>query len=613
MSKKMKKMKEEFLQDISKITDSQKEEIKKLIGIENKQEQNQKEIVKKSLRRPIIFGSLCTAVCLIVAMIIFINLKTPSVDKPPVNNSPVYKGMYAEKIDNNIRQKQKLSGTLGNDIIDEIGVVTIPGVSLYEKPNTTINIRIVLENEQEFEIMSFTLNGVKYQSYQFKEGSNSTQIFVEFTTSLMPGIQEVTIDAIKYIDGTEIKDARFDGEKTIKLGVTYQNIPSTSVNENVKINTLNVDVDVKDIDEILNTSNGLALYLYENETLVKTTKLKLGSNNIEYSDLKYDTTYTYVVIAIYDLLDGNGKRGHILYQNTVNIVNAYNTNNITTSYDNANIELSTVDGFNGYIVEANIYQNQQLVSKIPGTLITNNNLKINNLLSNTEYEVVFDYKYTVQNQIFQNSYQVTFKTNVYDAPSVNLENVIVTTKGVTFGYKVEGMVNVNVLSIELKHNDEIIKTTSPTLLEFDNLLSNNDYIIIINYSYDLNDGNGLIETFNSILFHTKKLSDPTIVENMPLMTFGNITNISLLIDDPLELIQLMKLQVQQDEQIIDEIICDLNDITIDEEGNFIYETTISNLDINNSKLIVVWEYTLKDGNYNYTSSYELPLLMEARI
>lgn len=608
MSKKMKKMKEEFLQDISKITDSQKEEIKNLIGIKNKQEQ--KEIVKKSPKRPIIFGSLCTAVCVIVALIIIVNLKTPSVDKPPVDNSPVYKGMYAEKIDNNVRQKQKLAGSLGNEIIDKIGVVTIPGISLYEKPNKTINIRIELENEKEFEIVSFTLNGVKYQSYQFKEGSNSTQIFVEFTTSSMSGIQEITIDAIKYIDGTDIKDARFDGEKTIKIGVTYQNIPSATVSENVIINSLNVDVNVVDIDKIINISNGLALYLYENETLVKTTKLKLGSNNIEYSDLKYDTTYTYVVIAIYDLLDGNGKRGYILYQNTINIVSPYVSKNITVGFDNAHIDLSTVDGFNGYIDEVNIYKNQQLISKIPGTLITNNNINIDNLLSNTEYTLVIVYKYTVLDQQLQNNYQVTFKTNAYDTPSVNFENVIATTTSVSFDYKVEGMIGVNILSIELKHNDEIIKTTLSTLLEFDNLLSNNDYIIVINYSYDLNDGNGLVKALNSISFHTKKMPDPTIVENMPLMTFGNITNISLLIDDSLKLIQSMKLQVQQNEQVIQEISCNLNDITIDEDGNLIYETTISNLDINNSKLIVVWEYTLNDGSPNYTSSYELPLLME---
>ena len=45
------------------------------------------------------------------------------------------------------------------------------------------------------------------------------------------GIVEYTIDAIKYIDGTEIKDVIIDGNKTVMAGVKIQNQVSANISK----------------------------------------------------------------------------------------------------------------------------------------------------------------------------------------------------------------------------------------------------------------------------------------------------------------------------------------------------------------------------------------------
>ena len=55
------------------------------------------------------------------------------------------------------------------------------GISLYANPKEEIVVTVQIDNPKSFEILSFTLNGRLYQSYEFLEGSNSTQILVKFT------------------------------------------------------------------------------------------------------------------------------------------------------------------------------------------------------------------------------------------------------------------------------------------------------------------------------------------------------------------------------------------------------------------------------------------------
>ena len=146
---------------------------------------------------------------------------------------PVYQGMTLESQEEvstyNLRSKNryfenhfKISNGFRESIDDFLDIITTEKVEYYADKGETFNVVVHIYNPSSYEILSFTLNGYKYQAYEFKEGSNSTRLIIEVNAGLVSGLKEYTIDAIKYIDGTEIKDVQMDGEKTVKAGVRYE-------------------------------------------------------------------------------------------------------------------------------------------------------------------------------------------------------------------------------------------------------------------------------------------------------------------------------------------------------------------------------------------------------
>ena len=88
------------------------------------------------------------------------------------------------------------------------------------KSGEKICITIHFNNPNQYEILSFTINGVKYGSHMFLEGSDMENLIVEYEIPKdADGELECTIDAIKYIDGTKIKDVKIGGEKTVRIRV----------------------------------------------------------------------------------------------------------------------------------------------------------------------------------------------------------------------------------------------------------------------------------------------------------------------------------------------------------------------------------------------------------
>ena len=259
MSKKLKRFREEFLQDLSKQTDNFKTDIKQKLELHDLESSKP---VKKSFvqlhRKPIIWACSLIIFCLILAITIMVINNNE-------NNIPVYKGMYANKIDsiNRLPRRKQLS-EFEDNLINEIGISTIDDITCYEKPNTDIIITIKLDNPKEYELVSLTLNNKKYQVSQFLEGSNANQIVIKYKTTNKSGIEEITLNTIKYIDDTTIKNknVKLQGKKTIRIGVTYQNEPTaTLVRDQLDSNEYSVDFNIQDIDSVLDPIAGVYVYL----------------------------------------------------------------------------------------------------------------------------------------------------------------------------------------------------------------------------------------------------------------------------------------------------------------------------------------------------------------
>lgn len=195
MDKNLKKFKENYLNELVP-DDNLKDKIKTKLDLKPNLDHNQKILHKKKIKLPLIFGGIgfgsiglatVLTVLIVVGIIAVISFR----------NTPVYKGMTANNLIGDI---EKLDGEIDNnfkdqidDIQNQIGVVVDDKIVCYATPNEEIVITVQIDNPKSFEILSFTLNGRLYQSYEFVTGSNPTQIKVNFTCQEQSGLQQITI------------------------------------------------------------------------------------------------------------------------------------------------------------------------------------------------------------------------------------------------------------------------------------------------------------------------------------------------------------------------------------------------------------------------------------
>ena len=212
-----------------------------------------------------------------------------------------------------------------DEIIEEdtsIGIEFPEQQMYYAKPGQDIYINVHISNPDNFVILSFTLNGKMYSSYMFEEGSDMENLILKVSVDpAAEGIIEYTIDAIKYVDGTEIKDVIMKGDRTIKVGVySEQNLPSVSVtNKATELTKLTFEIEPIDEHAMISGSAGqVYAVLTDNDSVVAYKELSVGSvNTVEFGDLSDGLEYRLAVVAYHDSFDGNGFSAHVLYEQEV--------------------------------------------------------------------------------------------------------------------------------------------------------------------------------------------------------------------------------------------------------------------------------------------------------
>ena len=212
-----------------------------------------------------------------------------------------------------------------DEIIEEdtsIGIEFPEQQMYYAEPGQDIYINVHISNPDNFVILSFTLNGKMYSSYMFEEGSDMENLILKVSVDpAAEGIIEYTIDAIKYVDGTEIKDVIMKGDRTVKVGVySEQNLPSVSVtNKATELTKLTFEIEPIDEHAMISGSEGqVYAVLTDNDSVVAYKELSVGSvNTVEFGNLSDGLEYRLAVVAYYDSFDGNGFSAHVLYEQEV--------------------------------------------------------------------------------------------------------------------------------------------------------------------------------------------------------------------------------------------------------------------------------------------------------
>lgn len=359
----------------------------------------------------------------------------------------------------------------------------------YADKNQDIFITIRLSNPDSYEILSFTLNGKKYSNYMFENGSDMENLVLKVNVGDVGGIVEYTIDAIKYVDGTEIKDVRMDGNRTVKAGVrasdqTYVNV----TNEKKTMTSISFDAQVVDLYSLIEKSGGYAKAVLYDGVNMLTKDIKVGEKtNIVFDNLTPNTVYQYGVVAFYDNLSGNGAKLNTLYKKAVYTDTIVLFKDVQVGKESIEWGFLWNESFaNKQMSAISLWQNGAKVQDVDTTAT-----RLDGLKSNNKYTLKATYK-NLQNQ--DETIAIEFVTYAKAVPTVEITNVQSTQTQVSFELNITDTDNVGAITkIELLHgDDEPIVASDLTDCSFANLKSGNIYTIYVEFVYDLNDNKGSI-------------------------------------------------------------------------------------------------------------------------
>lgn len=190
--------------------------------------------------------------------------------------------------------------------------------------NKTEKVTVVVSfsNPQQFDILSFKINGFKYQSYMFLQGSDSENIYVEVPAGFETGVLKYTIEEIKYIDGKTIDDAKMDGKDSIRIYILPTNI-SLYLGFERAFNSIAINYNVTDVDLILNSNFDVKVVNSNDVNEVYTAAIPKGDSNgyLLFDNLKTNNYFT--ITVKYKTFDGY--HGELEYTET-HVVNTLRVN-----------------------------------------------------------------------------------------------------------------------------------------------------------------------------------------------------------------------------------------------------------------------------------------------
>ena len=405
----------------------------------------------------------------------------------------------------------------------------------YAKPGEEVYVTIHIDNPDDFEILSFTLNGQKYSSYMFEDGSDMENIIIKVNVGDASGIAEYTIDAIKYVDGTKIKDVRMDGDRTVRVGIYTENQPTVKIeSETLSYDRVSFDVTVSDPESLISMSHGkLFAVLYEGENVKETFEIGVGEKaTVSFANLIPDTSYQYALVAYYDAFDGNGMDLYILEQREVTTLPALSFASLQITQEEIAFALDwSAQMQDKTLLSLKLYQNGSLVKEL-----ATNATKAESLLSNTAYTLVAEYSRAGLTE----TVTVEFTTLAKAIPAVSIEMLDRVTDlennkmTVQFNIAIQDADGV-ITSYEasLYQGDALIAKQENQLQPlFADLNNSSEHIMELTYHYDLNDGQG-VQT-QKLTMSTWETSKGLAIQNGQITGIGSCTDTVLYINQPMK-------------------------------------------------------------------------------
>ena len=491
---------------------------------------------------------------------------TGTLENQKAYNTPILfsGGSDDDEAGDGINQQNPFSKNTGEMIEDELkkelGTGTSESAEYYTSKNQDFYITIKLSNPDDFVILSFNLNGVRYASYQFHDNSDLENIILKVNSGDVSGIKEYTIDEIKYVDGTEIKDVIFAGDRTVKVGVTYDAIPDAAIsNLKIESTSISLNAQVRDLGNLIELyESPLKIYLYDGNNLIREKELVVGANEVLFDKLLQNTLYQYAIVTRYDSLDGNGSQMVILEKLAFYTNRIIKLTNVAATQESVSFDVVIDDKAEvGSLTAIELYKGNELVKSLEDLTLR----EFSGLLSNNEYEIRAVYTYNLDDGVDRAvtfTQAVTTKSKTLPRYTSNLERG---ASSVVLDLTVEDPDSIGKLvSIELYKDNELVASLEDfTEIKFTGLLSNNEYKIVVNFTYDLNEGEGEQPGAMLISFRTK-------FKNSPYIKIKNVVETQTSIGFELDIIDqdqvgsLTAIELYKD----NELVKSLNDLTLRE-------------------------------------------------
>jgi hypothetical protein len=459
-------------------------------------------------------------------------------------------------------------------------------VVYYGIPTSEIIIDVHILNPKQYEILSFTLNAYKYQSYQFQDGSDSENLYLKLFLPQASGYASYSIDAIKYIDGTITKDVNMsEASKTVKVGVTYETIPTANLeSETIGYDGYSSSIYLSDLSNLV-VDGGFESTIYNSySTKVASKVLALGDNDISFSDLEMDSSYKIKLTASCDILDGNGLTKLVIYEGSFKTKQGLSIETLTptktdVSYSiNSKIQDLVVDSVS--IIDSNGDKVAAGVGKT-GT--------ITGLLTNATYKLKVGYTYGTHSGFVSQDFTTLSNT----APSFSFKNVTPSKTAVSFGYAFVDSDSIGKIdSISINDGGSTLAkavVTNPDGNSFVELQSNHEYKLQCAYSYDLGDGGGRTSKSFDYTFRTgAKIAPVVVIQNVDAGQESATFEVATTDDDA---------------------ICSIESITLNKDGavnKTASDTTVRTftglLSNNAYEIDIKYSYDLNDGTGKVTKT-----------
>lgn len=401
----------------------------------------------------------------------------------------------------------------------------------YASPYQDIYITIHLSNPDNFEILSFTLNGVKYSSYMFEAGSDMENLILKYNVGNAAGIVEYSIEAVKYVDGESIKDVRMEGDRTVKVGVYHEQQPTATI-DNVfsTFESVTFTATATDPLDLLTQCDGkLYAVLYDGENIVYQQEIATDTlNQIAWDGLSSNSQYQCAVIGIYDALDGNGMAIHILANTYFFTTDIFALSEMQVDHHSIRFVPVWDQSYQGERVlqSLTLYDANEAVRQL-----NIDTTEVTDLLANHTYRLVAVYRKDGEEATVTQQ----FTTPAYEKPGITFYCFRYHPDRVEFDITVLDLDGVGELTqiVLLDEDGNVIQTGAPNVRCFEELDCPKTYTVQAVYTYDLQDGKGarILKTDYQIITQSEGLA----VRHDGVVTgLGSCTDTVLYINMPVE-------------------------------------------------------------------------------